>query len=52
VPVKEADRKRGPYPYYGASGVVDHVEVAGQGLEAKAVVVGDEGDVSLALSVK
>jgi len=25
-PVKEADRKPGPYPYYGASGVVDHVE--------------------------
>ena len=26
VPVKEADRHRGPYPYYGASGVVDHVD--------------------------
>jgi type I restriction enzyme S subunit len=26
VPVKEADRRRGPYPYYGASGVVDHVD--------------------------
>lgn len=25
VPVKEADRKPGPYPYYGASGVVDYV---------------------------
>lgn len=25
VPVKESDRKPGPYPYYGASGVVDHV---------------------------
>lgn len=25
-PVKEADRKPGPYPYYGASGVVDYVE--------------------------
>jgi type I restriction enzyme S subunit len=25
VPVKEAERKPGPYPYYGASGVVDHV---------------------------
>ncbi len=24
-PVKEADRKRGPYPYYGASGIVDYV---------------------------
>jgi type I restriction enzyme S subunit len=23
VPVKEADRNSGPYPYYGASGIVD-----------------------------
>lgn len=26
VPVKEADRRPGPFPYYGASGVVDHVD--------------------------
>jgi len=26
VPVKEADRRPGPYPYFGASGVVDHVD--------------------------
>ncbi len=26
VPVKEAERRPGPYPYYGASGVVDHVD--------------------------
>jgi len=26
VPVKESDRRPGPYPYYGASGIVDHVE--------------------------
>src|SRR5438552_239402 len=26
VPVKEADRRPGPYPYYGASGVVDRVD--------------------------
>ncbi|MGN6252546.1 MAG: restriction endonuclease subunit S [Marmoricola sp.] len=25
VPIKSSDRKAGPYPYYGASGVVDHV---------------------------
>lgn len=25
VPVKESDRRPGPYPYYGASGIVDHV---------------------------
>lgn len=26
VPVKASDRREGPYPYYGASGVVDHVD--------------------------
>ncbi len=26
VPVKEIERKPGPYPYYGASGIVDRVE--------------------------
>lgn len=26
IPVKSADRKPGPYPYYGASGVVDWVD--------------------------
>jgi len=26
VPVRKSDRKPGPYPYYGASGVVDYVE--------------------------
>lgn len=26
VPVKEKDRKIGPYPYYGASGIVDYVD--------------------------
>ena len=26
VPVKQADRRPGPYPYYGASGIVDHVD--------------------------
>ena len=26
VPVKQADRRVGPYPYYGASGVVDRVD--------------------------
>jgi len=25
-PVKESDRRPGPFPYYGASGVVDHVD--------------------------
>ncbi|MCA9315785.1 MAG: restriction endonuclease subunit S [Planctomycetes bacterium] len=26
LPVKQSQRRRGPYPYYGASGVVDHVD--------------------------
>lgn len=26
IPVKERDRKPGAYPYYGASGIVDHVD--------------------------
>jgi type I restriction enzyme S subunit len=26
VPVKRADRQNGPYPYYGASGIVDYVD--------------------------
>jgi type I restriction enzyme S subunit len=26
VPVKELDRRPGPYPYCGASGVVDHMD--------------------------
>lgn len=26
IPVKESERRIGPYPYYGASGVVDHVD--------------------------
>ena len=25
-PVKESERKKGAFPYYGASGVVDHVD--------------------------
>ena len=26
VPVKETDRRPGPYPYYGASGIVDRID--------------------------
>ena len=26
IPVKESERRSGPYPYYGASGVVDFVD--------------------------
>ena len=26
IPVKQAERQPGPYPYYGASGIVDHID--------------------------
>jgi type I restriction enzyme S subunit len=26
IPVKESDRRPGPFPYYGASGIVDHID--------------------------
>jgi type I restriction enzyme S subunit len=26
VPVRESERRPGPYPYYGASGIIDHVD--------------------------
>ncbi len=42
VPVKEADRKPGPYPYYGASGVVDHVD---QFLfDGEYLLIGEDGE--------
>lgn len=42
VPVKEADRKRGPYPYYGASGVVDYVD--GFLFEGLHLLVAEDGE--------
>ena len=42
VPVKEADRKPGPYPYYGASGVVDHVD--GYLFEGEYLLVAEDGE--------
>ena len=26
IPIKASDRKEGPYPYYGANGIQDHVD--------------------------
>lgn len=42
VPVKEIDRKPGPYPYYGASGIVDHVE--GYLFDGEYLLVGEDGE--------
>ena len=42
VPVKEADRKSGPYPYYGASGIVDYVD--GFLFDGLHLLVAEDGD--------
>ncbi len=40
-PVRESDRKPGPYPYYGATGVLDFVE--GYLFDEPLVLVGEDG---------
>lgn len=47
-PVTRADRKPGPYPYYGASGVVDHV--AGYLFDEDLLLVSEDGANLLARS--
>ncbi len=42
VPVKRADRAPGPYPYYGASGIVDHV--AGYLFDGEYLLVAEDGE--------
>ena len=41
-PVKESDRKPGPYPYYGASGIVDYVE--GFLFEGEHLLIAEDGE--------
>jgi type I restriction enzyme, S subunit len=41
-PVKEADRKPGPFPYYGASGIVDHVD--GYIFEGEHLLIAEDGE--------
>ncbi|MGE0111651.1 restriction endonuclease subunit S [Aquabacterium sp.] len=41
-PVKEADRKSGPYPYYGASGIVDYV--AGYIFDGDHLLIAEDGE--------
>lgn len=41
-PVKEADRTRGPYPYYGASGIVDYVD--GYLFEGEHLLIAEDGE--------
>jgi len=40
-PITKCDRKTGPYPYYGATGVLDHVE--GFLFDEPLVLVGEDG---------
>jgi type I restriction enzyme, S subunit len=42
VPVKEAERKKGQYPYYGASGVIDMVD--GYLFDGEYLLVAEDGE--------
>ncbi|BAY52769.1 type I restriction system specificity protein [Thermostichus vulcanus NIES-2134] len=42
IPVKESDRRPGPYPYYGASGVVDHVD--GYLFDGEYLLIAEDGE--------
>ena len=42
IPVKKVDRKQGPYPYYGASGVVDHVD--GYIFDGEYLLISEDGE--------
>jgi len=42
VPVKEADRRPGPYPYYGASGIVDNVD--GYLFDGEYLLIAEDGE--------
>jgi len=42
VPVKENDRRRGPYPYYGASGIVDYVD--GYLFDGEHLLIAEDGE--------
>ncbi|HHQ4930135.1 TPA: restriction endonuclease subunit S [Aeromonas hydrophila] len=41
-PVKESERKKGPYPYYGASGIVDYVD--GYLFEGRHLLIAEDGE--------
>ena len=42
VPVKGPDRRSGPYPYYGASGIVDRVD--GYLFDGEYLLIGEDGE--------
>jgi len=41
-PVKESERKKGPFPYYGASGIVDYVD--GYLFEGCHLLIAEDGE--------
>lgn len=41
-PVRESERRPGPYPYYGASGIVDHVD--GYLFDGEYLLVAEDGE--------
>ena len=41
-PVKESERKKGPFPYYGASGIVDYVD--GYLFEGRYLLIAEDGE--------
>ena len=42
IPVKQRERQSGPYPYYGASGIVDHVN--GFLFEGQYLLIAEDGE--------
>lgn len=42
IPVKGSERKSGPYPYYGASGIVDYVD--GYLFDGEYLIVAEDGE--------
>lgn len=42
VPIREADRCAGPYPYYGASGIVDYVD--GYLFDGEYLLIAEDGE--------
>lgn len=42
VPIKEADRKKGQYPYYGASGIIDMVD--GYLFDGNYLLIAEDGE--------
>lgn len=42
IPVREVDRRHGPYPYYGASGIVDYIDQ--HIFDGEFLLIGEDGE--------